>query len=95
MGDTRLMTFRPHERSPVKEMKAPNTGMKTPNTKHQRNSKLQILNGAAVPPYWSLEFGAPLEFGAWCLVFSSWCLVFGVLSEPLAWKFHGLDAHSH
>src|SRR5436309_3001428 len=34
-----------------------------PNTKLQRNPKLQTPNGASLPPYWSLEFGASLEFG--------------------------------
>src|SRR5947208_983668 len=38
--------------------------------KLQRNSKLQIPNAAAIPPNWSLGFGASLVFGAWCLVFS-------------------------
>src|SRR5467141_3501962 len=41
-----------------------------PNTKLQRNSKLQIPNAASIPPNWSLRFGAALVFGSWCLVFS-------------------------
>jgi hypothetical protein len=43
----------------------------TPNTKLQRSSKLQIPNGAAMPLYWALEFGASLGFGVWCLELSS------------------------
>src|SRR6266404_3657207 len=41
-----------------------------PNTKLQRNPKLQTPNGASLPPYWSLEFGASLGFGFWDLELS-------------------------
>src|SRR5213596_2534969 len=47
-------------------------GMKhqTPNTKLQRNPKLQIPIGAVIPQNWSLRFGTSLVFGAWRLEFS-------------------------
>jgi hypothetical protein len=54
-----------------------------PNTKLQRHSKLQIPNGAAIPPYWSLRFEIWSFSGVWSLVFGvfirvlgSWFLVF-------------------
>src|SRR5438552_9802467 len=52
-----------------------------PNTKHQKNPKLQIPNSAAVQSYWSLRFGAFLVFGSWCLEFS-------ILSE----RQHGIHS---
>jgi len=42
-----------------------------PNTKLQRNPKLQIPKPAAGSLLWSLEFGNSLVFGAWFLEFSS------------------------
>src|SRR6266545_205528 len=45
-----------------------------PNTKLQRNSKLQISKGAAIPPPWSLELGASLVFGV-SLVFGALLLI--------------------
>src|SRR5947199_36673 len=41
-----------------------------PNTKLQRNPKLQIPKPAAGSPPWSLGVGASLGFGAWFLEFS-------------------------
>ena len=42
-----------------------------PNTKLQRNPKLQIPKPVAGSPPWSLRLGASLVFGVWCLVFRS------------------------
>jgi hypothetical protein len=42
---------------------------KTPSTKHQAPEKLQTPNTKASRNRWSLEFGAFLELGVWCLVF--------------------------
>ncbi|PWU18824.1 MAG: hypothetical protein C5B50_08120 [Verrucomicrobia bacterium] len=44
----------------------------TPNTKHQRNTKLQTP-GALGSGYCNLVFGISLVFGVWCLVFSYPC----------------------
>src|ERR1041384_2310065 len=46
----------------------------TPNTKHQKSSKLQISNARHSAKIWSLVFGF------WCF-FGVWCLVFGVSDE--------------
>src|SRR5438309_7185553 len=45
------------------------TKHQTPNTKLQRNPKLQIPKPVAGSLPWSLGLGASLEFGVWCLVF--------------------------
>src|SRR6266542_204358 len=60
------------------------------SAKHQKpssreNPMSKSQNRAAMPQDWSLEFGASLVLGAWCLVFGVWCLVFG------AWCFHLAD----
>src|SRR5436309_10127330 len=51
-----------------------NTKNQAPNTKEIPSSKLQTAARAS-----SLELGASLEFGAWCLVFGTWCF-FGAWS---------------
>src|SRR5437867_10773289 len=57
-----------------------NTKNQAPNTKEIPSSKLQTAARAS-----SLELGASLEFGAWCLVFWElvllWSLEFGI------WRF--------
>src|SRR5881396_4135470 len=59
-----------------------NTKNQAPNTKEIPSSKLQTAARAS-----SLELGASLEFGAWCLVFGTWCFFgLGVWDlELLAW----------
>src|SRR5205814_3609795 len=42
-----------------------------PNTKLQRNPKLQIPKPVASSLPWSLGLGASLVFGVWCLVFAA------------------------
>jgi hypothetical protein len=51
-----------------------NTKNQAPNTKEIPSSKLQTSARAS-----SLELGASLEFGAWCLVFGTGCF-FGAWS---------------
>ena len=41
----------------------------TPNTKHQKNTKLQVPNSRAVAGHSGLKFGVWKFFGVWCLVF--------------------------
>jgi hypothetical protein len=80
-GVAKVVHFRIYDlRFMIYEMANPKSQI--PNTKLQRNSKLQIPNAASLPPNWSLGFGTSLVLGAWCLVFSSRCLELGV------WSFH-------
>src|SRR2546425_314404 len=44
----------------------------SPNTKLQRNPKLQIPKPVAGSLPWSLGLGASLGFGVWCLEFGVW-----------------------
>src|SRR5206468_7567559 len=43
-----------------------------PNTKPQRNPRRQISMTAVRSVYWSLGFGASLEFGVWCFHSDGW-----------------------
>src|SRR5207247_690310 len=75
-----------HNETPNPKHQAPeksrnrNTKNQAPNTKEIPSSKLQTAARAS-----SLELGASLEFGAWCLVFWElvllWSLEFGI------WRF--------
>jgi hypothetical protein len=57
-----------------------NTKNQAPNTKEIPSSKLQTAARAS-----SLELGASLEFGAWCLVFGTWCFFGAWNLELCAW----------
>src|SRR4051794_4374378 len=44
--------------------------LQTPNSKHQRSSKLQAPKFCRANGFWNLMLGSSLELGAWCLKFS-------------------------
>src|SRR6266513_1374515 len=46
---------------------APNTGMKTPNTKHQRSSKFKAPRRRTCRIFWNLRLGISLALGVWAL----------------------------
>src|SRR6266700_2739721 len=71
----RVSVFEPPlSETPSTKLQAPeksrnrNTKHQAPNTKEIPSSKLQTTARAS-----SVELGASLDFGAWCLVFGTWC----------------------
>src|SRR6266516_410060 len=80
-GNGRISVFEPPpSETPSTKPQAPekfrnrNTKNQAPNTKEIPSSELQAAARAS-----SLELGASLEFGTWCLVFGTWCF-FGAWS---------------